>query len=140
MEEEKKKGGGGGGIGWPVDIQGATVSVSNLQQLSVLMVLDESNFDLLAAAYSGSAPIAVDAYLGQLVIDFTLSEARTVAVTAGASAPEYLVEQVVGFLQAQGFDYMEELETVPEDVRFALPSELIPLATENAGMGIRAAL
>ena len=74
------------------------------------------------------------------IVPAWLEQARTVAVTAGASAPEYLVEQVVGFLQAQGFDYMEELETVPEDVRFALPSELIPLATENAGMGIRAAL
>ena len=72
------------------------------------------------------------------IVPAWLEQARTVAVTAGASAPEYLVEQVVGFLQAQGFDHMEELETVPEDVRFALPSELIPLATESAGT--RAAL
>ena len=62
-----------------------------------------------------------------------LESAETVAVTAGASAPESLVEQVVGFLRSQGFDHMEELETVPEDVRFALPPELIPLAAGNAG-------
>lgn len=67
------------------------------------------------------------------IVPAWLEQARTVAVTAGASAPEYLVELVIGFLQAQGFNHMEELETVPEDVRFALPSELIPLATENAG-------
>jgi len=67
------------------------------------------------------------------IVPAWLEPARTVAVTAGASAPEYLVEQVIAFLQVQGFDDIEELETVPEDVRFALPSELIPLATENAG-------
>lgn len=67
------------------------------------------------------------------IVPAWLEQARTVAVTAGASAPEYLVELVIRFLQAQGFNHMEELETVPEDVRFALPSELIPLATENAG-------
>jgi 4-hydroxy-3-methylbut-2-enyl diphosphate reductase len=62
-----------------------------------------------------------------------LELARTIAVTAGASAPESLVEQVVRFLQDQGFDHLEELETVPEDVRFALPPELIPLTVGNAG-------
>jgi 4-hydroxy-3-methylbut-2-enyl diphosphate reductase len=67
------------------------------------------------------------------IVPAWLDPADTVAVTAGASAPEYLVEQVVQFLRTQGFDHMEELETVPEDVRFALPSELIPLTVGQAG-------
>ncbi|MBI4459574.1 MAG: 4-hydroxy-3-methylbut-2-enyl diphosphate reductase [Acidobacteria bacterium] len=62
-----------------------------------------------------------------------LENIRTVAVTAGASAPEYLVQQVLAFLQAQGFGQIEEVETVSEDVRFALPPELIPL--ESLGRG-----
>jgi 4-hydroxy-3-methylbut-2-enyl diphosphate reductase len=62
-----------------------------------------------------------------------LESAETVAVTAGASAPESLVEQVVSFLRAQGFEHLEELETVPEDVRFALPPELVPLSGGNPG-------
>ena len=62
-----------------------------------------------------------------------LEPACTIGVTAGASAPEYLVEQVVRFLDTRGFHHIEELETVSEDVRFALPSELIPLAQINAG-------
>jgi 4-hydroxy-3-methylbut-2-enyl diphosphate reductase len=57
-----------------------------------------------------------------------LDSAETVAVTAGASAPESLVEQVVDFLRVRGFDRVEEMEMVSEDVRFALPPELIPLA------------
>ncbi len=60
-----------------------------------------------------------------------LEKARTVAVTAGASAPEYLVEQVVRFLKTQGFTRITEIEAVSEDVRFALPPELIPLETRN---------
>ncbi|MBI3895382.1 MAG: 4-hydroxy-3-methylbut-2-enyl diphosphate reductase [Acidobacteria bacterium] len=53
-----------------------------------------------------------------------LEGSRTVGVTAGASAPEYLVQHVLDFLRAQGFDCLEEVETIAEDVRFALPPEL----------------
>jgi 4-hydroxy-3-methylbut-2-enyl diphosphate reductase len=60
-----------------------------------------------------------------------LEAAKTVAVTAGASAPESLVEEVVEFLRVRGFDRVEEMEMVAEDVRFALPPELIPLAAVN---------
>jgi 4-hydroxy-3-methylbut-2-enyl diphosphate reductase len=53
-----------------------------------------------------------------------LDAARTVAVTAGASAPEHLVQELIAHLQEQGFDSLEELELVEEDVRFSLPPEL----------------
>jgi 4-hydroxy-3-methylbut-2-en-1-yl diphosphate reductase len=49
---------------------------------------------------------------------------ETVAVTAGASAPENLVEKLIESLQASGFDQLEEMEIKEEDVRFNLPSEL----------------
>jgi 4-hydroxy-3-methylbut-2-en-1-yl diphosphate reductase len=49
---------------------------------------------------------------------------RNVGVTAGASAPEHLVGELVGFLHDNGFRQMEEIEMVDEDVRFSLPSEL----------------
>ena len=49
----------------------------------------------------------------------------TVAVTAGASAPENLVQELIQSLETQfGFDYMEEMELKEEDVRFHLPSDL----------------
>jgi 4-hydroxy-3-methylbut-2-en-1-yl diphosphate reductase len=53
-----------------------------------------------------------------------LEGVRNVAVTAGASAPEHLVEELVEFLRGSGFSQMEEIELVDEDVRFSLPSEL----------------
>jgi len=54
-----------------------------------------------------------------------LEEVRTVAVTAGASAPECLVEEVVTFLQENGFSNLRELEVMPENVRFGLPPEIV---------------
>jgi len=50
---------------------------------------------------------------------------RSVAVTAGASAPEHLVSELVEYLRGLGFRDMEEIELVEEDVRFSLPSELL---------------
>jgi len=60
-----------------------------------------------------------------------LQRVQTVGVTAGASAPERLVAQVVQFLKMNGFGQLEEVETVAEDVRFALPPELVSLAPRS---------
>jgi len=48
-----------------------------------------------------------------------------VAVTAGASAPEVLVQEVVAFLSARGYGDAEEVEVMPENVRFGLPPEIV---------------
>ena len=53
-----------------------------------------------------------------------LDGVRNVAVTAGASAPEHLVSELIAFLQEHGFHQLEEMELVEEDVRFSLPGEL----------------
>src|SRR6516162_2439512 len=53
-----------------------------------------------------------------------LEGVKNVGITAGASAPEHLVRELITFLQEQGFREMEEIEMVDEDVRFSLPAEL----------------
>jgi 4-hydroxy-3-methylbut-2-en-1-yl diphosphate reductase len=53
-----------------------------------------------------------------------LLDVDTVAVTAGASAPEHLVEELISHLKAKGYTDMEEAEIKEEDVRFTLPSDL----------------
>ncbi len=53
-----------------------------------------------------------------------LNGIETVAVTAGASAPENLVEELIESLKGRGFDQLEEMEIKEEDVRFNLPAEL----------------
>ncbi|HVO81342.1 MAG TPA: 4-hydroxy-3-methylbut-2-enyl diphosphate reductase [Terriglobales bacterium] len=54
-----------------------------------------------------------------------LDGVETIALTAGASAPECLVEEVVSFLSAKGFDNVKEVEVMPENVRFGLPPEIV---------------
>jgi len=54
-----------------------------------------------------------------------LEGVKTVAVTAGASAPEVLVEDVVNYLRQNGFSNVEEMEVMPENVRFGLPPEIV---------------
>jgi len=53
-----------------------------------------------------------------------LEGVNTVAVTAGASAPENLVEELIGSLREAGYRTLEEMEIKEEDVRFNLPAEL----------------
>ena len=52
-----------------------------------------------------------------------LNAVTNVGVTAGASAPEHLVEELIAFLRNDGFHQVEEIEMVDEDVRFSLPSD-----------------
>ena len=53
-----------------------------------------------------------------------LENARTVAVSAGASAPESLVRRVLEHLRRMGFGDVVEVEAVEEEVHFPLPREL----------------
>jgi 4-hydroxy-3-methylbut-2-enyl diphosphate reductase len=54
-----------------------------------------------------------------------LKGVRTVGLTAGASAPEILVQEAVTYLQEQGFTDLREVEVMPEHVRFGLPPEIV---------------
>ena len=49
---------------------------------------------------------------------------EAIGVTAGASAPESLVQGVVEHLQAHGAGKAREIDGVPENMEFALPREL----------------
>ncbi|HZU44792.1 MAG TPA: 4-hydroxy-3-methylbut-2-enyl diphosphate reductase [Terriglobales bacterium] len=66
-----------------------------------------------------------------------LKGVKTIALTAGASAPEVLVEEVVKYLAGVGFANVRELEVMPENVRFGLPPEIVE-AIESAPAGATA--
>jgi len=53
---------------------------------------------------------------------------RAVGISAGASAPEVLVAEVVDYLRAHGGEVVEEVTVIEEDVEFLLPKELISAA------------
>ena len=54
-----------------------------------------------------------------------LEGVNTIALTAGASAPEVLVGEVIDYLKQNGFGTVEEVEVMPEHVRFGLPPEIV---------------
>ncbi len=105
--------------------QGAVKAVATLCEL--LLVVGSQNSSNSRRLVEVGRQSGISAYLvdDESQIDASWMEGvRTVTVTAGASAPEVLVQRVVEALSAYGFHDVEELEIKDEDVRFALPSEL----------------
>ena len=71
---------------------------------------------------------AVPAYLIDSYEDIRLEwlkDVEAIGVTAGASAPEILVSEVVAYLKGVGAQEVEELTVVEEDIEFLLPKELM---------------
>lgn len=63
-----------------------------------------------------------------------LTSAKAVGITAGASAPEVLVTEVVTYLKGYGPAEVHDLTVIEEDVEFLLPRELVniePLARQT---------
>ncbi len=54
-----------------------------------------------------------------------LKGVEAIGITAGASAPEILVTEVVSYLKGVGATEVEELTVIAEDVEFLLPKELV---------------
>jgi 4-hydroxy-3-methylbut-2-enyl diphosphate reductase len=61
-----------------------------------------------------------------------LEGVESVGLTAGASAPEVLVQEVSQHLAKLGFTDQRELDLIREDVRFTLPPELAQIAPASA--------
>ena len=61
-----------------------------------------------------------------------LSDRTKIGVTAGASAPEELVQQVISHLKSCGADYVNEVAGAVESVSFSIPKTLrrMPTGTE----------
>ncbi len=49
---------------------------------------------------------------------------KTVGLTSGASAPEYLVEEVIKFFENKGVRKVKEVDTTHEKIQFPLPEEI----------------
>jgi 4-hydroxy-3-methylbut-2-en-1-yl diphosphate reductase len=60
-----------------------------------------------------------------------LAGARCVALTSGASSPEYLVHEVVECLMGCGVTEIEEIDVAAEDVEFQRPRPLVQLAARH---------
>jgi 4-hydroxy-3-methylbut-2-enyl diphosphate reductase len=65
-----------------------------------------------------------------------LAGTETVGVTSGASAPEFLVDQMVAHLASLGAERVERLVTVEENVHFSLPAELVEARARRAAVAL----
>ncbi len=104
---------------------------------NLVLVVGSTNSSNSNRLVEVSNNLGTQAYLidNSAAIDPTwLEGVDSVAVTAGASAPEVLVEDVINYLQLNGYSSVEEVEVMPENVRFGLPPEIIQ-AIGGAGGG-----
>jgi len=105
------------------------VAVKNVaHQADLVLVVGSTNSSNSNRLVEVSSNLSTRAFLiedsGSIKPEW-LEGVNTVALTAGASAPEVLVEQVVKYLQQIGFGSVEEVEVMPENVRFGLPPEIV---------------
>lgn len=108
--------------------QNRQVAVKDLaQRVDLILVIGSDNSSNSARLAEVSRSLGTQAYLIDDVTQIDpawLAGVTTVGITAGASAPEHLVEEVVGFFRARHVASVREITVIPEDVRFGLPSEL----------------
>ncbi len=97
-------------------------------QADLLLVVGSENSSNSNRLVEVSTNLGTPSYLIDTANDIRpewLEGVKTVSLTAGASAPEVLVEQAVEFLQQKGFTNIREVEVMPENVRFGLPPEIV---------------
>jgi 4-hydroxy-3-methylbut-2-enyl diphosphate reductase len=95
--------------------------------VEVVLVLGSDNSSNSVRLCEVAREHGARAYLIDSVADIQpewLRDAAHVGVTAGASAPEHLVQEVLAWLRAHGAS-VRETEIVREDVQFALPAEIL---------------
>jgi 4-hydroxy-3-methylbut-2-enyl diphosphate reductase len=106
------------------------------RQTAVKLLAERANLVLVLGSDNSSnsrrlREVAEDAGAKAFLIDDAseiqsawLEGVESVAITAGASAPEYLVQQVVAYFQSLGVKQVEEVTATEEKVTFLLPPEL----------------
>jgi 4-hydroxy-3-methylbut-2-en-1-yl diphosphate reductase len=76
----------------------------------------------VALEYGAKAAYLVD-YAAEVKAEW-LNNVETIGVTSGASVPEILVNDLLKYLSAEGFNDVEEVRATEETLLFALPKEL----------------
>lgn len=97
------------------------------KQVDLVLVIGSHNSSNSRRLAEVSQACGASAYLIDDVqaIDAAWFDATTrVGITAGASAPERLVQEVVNYFRERGVQSVEEIAVVPENVSFGLPREL----------------
>ena len=109
------------------------VAVKNVaHQADLVLVVGSTNSSNSNRLVEVSQNLNTKSYLidrAEDILPEWLEGVSTVAVTAGASAPEVLVQGVISFLSTRGYGDAQEVEVMPENVRFGLPPEIAQAAS-----------
>jgi 4-hydroxy-3-methylbut-2-enyl diphosphate reductase len=106
------------------------------EQVDVILVVGSPNSSNSSRLRELAEKMGTPAYLiddpAQLQPEW-VAQASSIGVTAGASAPEILLQSIIGILQLWGAGEVEQLQGPVEDVTFALPKGLreIPVVVES---------
>ena len=106
------------------------------EQCDVVIVVGSKNSSNSSRLREVAERMGTTAYLvdgPEFINPDWISATCRIGVTAGASAPEVLVEQVIARLRELGATSLKSLESTPEHVTFALPKELANGAGQGAG-------
>src|SRR5690349_15933754 len=98
-------------------------------QCDVVIVVGSPNSSNSNRLREVAENIGAQAYMVDTAADLRaewIAGKRRIGVTAGASAPEVLVSEVVARLKALGAQSVRQLEGIVERVQFTLPRELAP--------------
>jgi 4-hydroxy-3-methylbut-2-enyl diphosphate reductase len=99
-----------------------------LQNADLVIVIGAANSSNSTRLVEVAASRGVPAHRIDSVSDLKTAwfrNVKTVGITAGASAPEYLVQEVVSHLKAcYGAEVESDLDGTDEDVHFPLPRNL----------------
>jgi len=97
------------------------------EQADVVLVVGSTNSSNSNRLRELAERCGAQAYLiddASMLQSIWLAGAKSVGVTAGASAPESLVQDVITALRSRGADTVVDLEGRPEKITFSLPKEL----------------
>lgn len=98
-----------------------------MQQADVLLVLGSSNSSNSNRLREIAQKLGKDAYLidnADEIEPAWLNKCKTIGVTAGASAPEVLVQEVINYLYDFGAEEVVEVSGTQENVHFPVPEAL----------------
>ena len=93
-------------------------------QADVMLVIGSDNSSNSNRLVEVSRALGTEAHLiddETEIEDSWIEGAETVGVTSGASAPEWLVDRVVGWLRERGATEVQEIEVIEEHMAFGLP-------------------
>jgi 4-hydroxy-3-methylbut-2-en-1-yl diphosphate reductase len=111
--------------------QSAVLELAQKKSAQLILVVGSANSSNSCRLVEVAQSAGVPAFLINDIEDIQLhwlKDIKIVGLTAGASAPEGLVERVLAYLNGLGYPEVETTGNIVEDVEFSLPPELANVA------------